>query len=96
MSATDPAGPDRRPGREPATSVPGTSPRPAGLRRSPLVMRIGMALVFVGGLTLLVMMVLFASGVRDFPWWTWGLVGLAVVGFAIASFRIRRAGAAAG
>lgn len=80
-----------RAGREdPATRSARAKPRPDGLRRSPLPFRIGMILFFVGGLALLVVLVLFASGTRDFPVWAWLVVALAPLGLLVAAFRIRR------
>lgn len=51
-----------------------------------------MVLFFVGGLALLVVLVLFASGTRDFPFWAWLIVALAPLGLLVAAFRIRRVG----
>lgn len=80
-----------RAGREdPSTRSARAKPRPAGLRRSPLPFRVGMIAFCIGGLALLVVLVLFASGTRDFPLWAWLLVALAPLGLLIASFRIRR------
>jgi hypothetical protein len=81
-----------RPSRAPIEKVSGTSPRPPALRRSPLVMRIGMVVFCIGASALLVMLVLFASGARDFSLWFWLVVALAPLGLGISAFRIRRAG----
>ncbi|WP_353648710.1 hypothetical protein ABLG96_18085 [Nakamurella sp. A5-74] len=89
--ADEPAGAGR-PSRTPVEKVSGTSPRPATLRRSPVVMRIGMVVFCIGASALLVMLVLFASGARDFPVWFWLVVALAPIGLGISAFRIRQAG----
>lgn len=82
-----------RPGREdPATRSARAKPRPGNLRRSPPAFRVGMVLFFLGGLALLVVLVLFASGTRDFPFWVWLTVALAPLGLLVAAFRIRRVG----
>lgn len=95
-AAPAPARPAPRPARVPEVKVSGTTARPAGLRRSPLIMRIGMVAFCIGASALLVMLVLFASGARDFALWFWLVVALAPIGLAISAFRIRRAGLSVG
>lgn len=51
-----------------------------------------MGLFCVGGSTLLVVLVMFASGTRHFPLWLWLIVALAPIGLLIGSFGVRRAG----
>lgn len=59
-------------------------------------MRAGMLLFCIGASALLVMLVLFAGGARDFPLWFWSIIALAPLGLAIAAFRIRREGLSVG
>jgi hypothetical protein len=59
-----------------------------------MLFRMAMGLFFVGGLALLAVLVMFASGTRDFPLWLWLLVALAPVGLLVGAFGVRRAGVA--
>ncbi|WP_154674342.1 hypothetical protein [Nakamurella lactea] len=91
-----------RPSRAATPADPSDAPsvrpkaRPAGLRRAPMVFRIAMALFCVGGSALLVVLVMFASGTRDFPLWLWLLVALAPVGLLVGAFGVRKAGLSLG
>jgi len=53
-----------------------------------------MTLFFFGGLALLAVLVMFASGTRHFPLWLWLAVALAPIGLLIGSFRVGRTGSA--
>lgn len=61
-----------------------------------MLFRVAMGLFFVGGLALLAVLVMFASGVRDFPLWLWLVVALAPVGLVVGSFGVRKAGLSVG
>ena len=51
-----------------------------------------MPLIFVGGLVLLALVVMFASGTRDFALWWWLGLALIPIGAVICIFGIARAG----
>ncbi len=70
--------------------------RPTGLRRSPLVFRAAMILFFLGGLALLAVLVMFASGARNVPLWLRLTVALAPIGLLVGSFGVGRAGSSLG
>ncbi len=55
-----------------------------------------MILFFLGGLALLAVLVMFASGARNVPLWLRLTVALAPIGLLVGSFGVGRAGSSLG